>query len=76
MQKYIDLLALGTKLQIISAFSLDHVKGYIYIEADKQSDVYEVLLPFFFCFIMTFLCLELALMLLWKSEHSLVTFFS
>ncbi|XP_075084561.1 uncharacterized protein LOC107762737 isoform X2 [Nicotiana tabacum] len=41
MQKYIDLLALGTKLQIISAFSLDHVKGYIYIEADKQSDVYE-----------------------------------
>nr|XP_010312594.1 protein RNA-directed DNA methylation 3 [Solanum lycopersicum]XP_010312595.1 protein RNA-directed DNA methylation 3 [Solanum lycopersicum] len=41
MQKYIDLLALGTKLQIISAFALDHVKGYIYIESDKQCDVYE-----------------------------------
>lgn len=46
MQKYIDLLALGTKLQIISAFALDHVKGYIYIESDKQCDVYEVLLFF------------------------------
>lgn len=41
MQKYIDLLALGTKLQIISAFALDHVKGFIYIESDKQCDVYE-----------------------------------
>ncbi|KAK4356445.1 hypothetical protein RND71_025416 [Anisodus tanguticus] len=41
MQKYVDLLALGTKLQIISAFALDHVKGFIYIEADRQFDVYE-----------------------------------
>ncbi|CAN4115035.1 unnamed protein product [Withania somnifera] len=41
MQKYIDLLALGTKMQIISAFALDHVKGFIYIESDRQSDVYE-----------------------------------
>lgn len=75
MQKYIDLLALGTKLQIISAFALDHVKGYIYIESDKQCDVYEVLL-FFFFFFMTFLGLELALMLLWKSDHSLLIFCS
>ncbi|CAN4126596.1 unnamed protein product [Withania somnifera] len=41
MQKYIDLLGLGTKMQIISAFALDHVKGFIYIESDRQSDVYE-----------------------------------
>ena len=43
MQKYVDLLSLGTKLQIISAFALEHVNGFIYIEADKQSDVNEVL---------------------------------
>ncbi|KAK4367078.1 hypothetical protein RND71_014958 [Anisodus tanguticus] len=41
MQKYVDLLALGTKLQIISVFALDHVKGFVYIEADRQFDVYE-----------------------------------
>ncbi|VFQ83649.1 unnamed protein product [Cuscuta campestris] len=41
MQKYVDLKALGTKLQIISAFALDHVKGFVYIEADKQRDVIE-----------------------------------
>ncbi|XP_057979247.1 protein RNA-directed DNA methylation 3 isoform X2 [Malania oleifera] len=41
MQKYIDLQSLGTKLQIISAFAVEHVKGFIYIEADKQSDVNE-----------------------------------
>lgn len=42
MQKYVDLQSLGTKLQIISAFSLEHVKGALYIEADKQSDIAEV----------------------------------
>ncbi|KAL2548895.1 protein RNA-directed DNA methylation 3 [Forsythia ovata] len=41
MQKYVDLNYLGTKLQIISAFALDHVKGFIYIEADKQYDINE-----------------------------------
>ncbi|XP_031090783.1 protein RNA-directed DNA methylation 3 isoform X2 [Ipomoea triloba] len=41
MQKYVDLRVLGMKLQIISAFALDHVKGFVYIEADKQSDVNE-----------------------------------
>ncbi|KAJ9684691.1 hypothetical protein PVL29_016920 [Vitis rotundifolia] len=41
MQKYIDLQSLGTKLQIISAFSVEHVKGFIYIEADKQCDINE-----------------------------------
>ena len=42
MQKYVDLQSLGTKLQIISAFSVEHVKGFIYIEADKQCDINEV----------------------------------
>ena len=42
MNKYIDLLSLGTKLQIITAFSVDHVKDFIYIEADKQCDINEV----------------------------------
>ncbi|KAF3945796.1 hypothetical protein CMV_027864 [Castanea mollissima] len=41
MQKYVDLKSLGTKLQIISAFALDHIKGCIYIEADKQFDIIE-----------------------------------
>ncbi|KAF5959372.1 hypothetical protein HYC85_000581 [Camellia sinensis] len=41
MQKYVDLHALGTKLQIISAFALEHVKGFIYIEAERQFDVNE-----------------------------------
>ena len=42
MQKYVDLQSLGTKLQIISVFSVEHVKGFIYIEADKQCDINEV----------------------------------
>lgn len=42
MQKFVDLKPLGTKLQIISAFAVDHVKGFIFIESDKQSDVNEV----------------------------------
>uniref|UniRef100_F6HB58 NGN domain-containing protein n=1 Tax=Vitis vinifera TaxID=29760 RepID=F6HB58_VITVI len=41
MQKYVDLQSLGTKLQIISVFSVEHVKGFIYIEADKQCDINE-----------------------------------
>lgn len=42
MQKYIDLDNYGNKMQIISAFALDHVKGYVFIEADKECDVTEV----------------------------------
>ena len=42
MQKYVDLQSLGTKLQIISAFSVEHVKGFIFIEAEKQCDINEV----------------------------------
>ncbi|KAE8732383.1 Pectin lyase-like superfamily protein isoform 1 [Hibiscus syriacus] len=41
MQKFIDMKSLGTKLQIISAFSVDHVKGFFFIEADKQCDINE-----------------------------------
>ncbi|CAA2971924.1 Putative transcription elongation factor SPT5 homolog 1 [Olea europaea subsp. europaea] len=41
MQKFADLNYLGTKLQIISAIAVDHVKGFIYIEADKQYDINE-----------------------------------
>ncbi|EEF28368.1 suppressor of ty, putative [Ricinus communis] len=41
MQKFVDLKSLGTKLQIISAFSVDHVKGFVFIEADKQCDINE-----------------------------------
>ncbi|OAY45822.1 protein RNA-directed DNA methylation 3 isoform X2 [Manihot esculenta] len=41
MQKFADLKSLGTKLQIISAFAVDHVKGFVFIEADKQCDINE-----------------------------------
>lgn len=39
MQKYIDK---GSELQIRSAVALDHLKNYIYIEADKEAHVREV----------------------------------
>ncbi|EOY18833.1 Kow domain-containing transcription factor 1, putative [Theobroma cacao] len=41
MQKFIDMRSLGNILQIISAFSVDHVKGFFYIEADRQCDINE-----------------------------------
>ncbi|KAF9594219.1 hypothetical protein IFM89_028876 [Coptis chinensis] len=41
IQKFVDRKSLGQKLQIASAFSPDHVKGYIYIEAEKEVDVLE-----------------------------------
>lgn len=43
MQKFVDLQSLGSKMQIISAFAVDHIKGFIFIEADKQCDINEVL---------------------------------
>lgn len=43
MQKFVDLRSLGTKLHMVSVFSLDHMKGHIYIEADRECDVIEVL---------------------------------
>lgn len=39
MQKYIDKRA---ELQIRSAIALDHLKNYIYVEADKEAHVREV----------------------------------
>ncbi|CAL5343301.1 unnamed protein product [Camellia sinensis] len=41
MQKYVDKHSLGTELQIISAFTLEHVRGFIYIEAERQFDINE-----------------------------------
>ncbi|CAB4300857.1 unnamed protein product [Prunus armeniaca] len=41
MQKFVDLRSLGTKLEIISAFAVEHIKGFVFIEADKQSDINE-----------------------------------
>lgn len=39
MQKSIDK---GSELQIRSVIALDHLKNYIYIEADKEAHVREV----------------------------------
>lgn len=41
MQKYVDLKELGTRLQIITAFVVEHIKGFVFVEAEKQSDVIE-----------------------------------
>ncbi|RZC70540.1 hypothetical protein C5167_033678 [Papaver somniferum] len=41
MQKYADLLSLGNKLQIVSAFAPEQSKGFIYIEADREYDIVE-----------------------------------
>jgi Early transcription elongation factor of RNA pol II, NGN section len=41
MQKYVEFHNRGNKLQIFSAFALDHIKGYVYVEADKACDVTE-----------------------------------
>ncbi|KAF6140265.1 hypothetical protein GIB67_000313, partial [Kingdonia uniflora] len=41
IQKFADLQSIGTTLQIISVFSLERTKGYIYIEAYKECDVTE-----------------------------------
>ncbi|WOK93955.1 protein RNA-directed DNA methylation 3 isoform X2 [Canna indica] len=41
MEKYVQMDNLGTKLQIVSAFALEHVKGYVFVEADKLSGVIE-----------------------------------
>ncbi|KAM0835533.1 hypothetical protein ACQ4PT_062861 [Festuca glaucescens] len=41
MQKFVDLKKYGTKVPIISAFSLDHVRGFVFVEAEKACDVTE-----------------------------------
>ncbi|XP_068491246.1 protein RNA-directed DNA methylation 3 isoform X2 [Phaseolus vulgaris] len=41
MQKFADLFSLGTVLKIQSAFAVDHMKGCVYIEAERQYDINE-----------------------------------
>ena len=48
MQKFVDLQKIGTKVPIITAFALDHVRGFVFVEAEKACDVTEV--HFFFLF--------------------------
>lgn len=48
MQKYIDR---GSDLQIRSVVALDHLKNYIYVEADKEAHVKEVFVLLLFVFI-------------------------
>lgn len=42
MQKFVDLRKIGTKVPIITAFALDHVRGFVFVEAEKACDVTEV----------------------------------
>jgi len=49
MQKYIDK---GSELQIRSAIALDHLKNYIYIEADKEAHVREVRSNELYCIVL------------------------
>jgi len=44
MQKFAHLKELDTKLQLISAFTVNHVKGFIYVEAERQNDINHVAL--------------------------------
>lgn len=43
MHKFVELRKIGTKLKILSVFFVEHVKGFIFIEADKEQDVLEVI---------------------------------
>lgn len=49
-QKFIHMNTIGTKLPIVSVFSLEHIKGCVYIEAEKEADVTEVYLRNICCF--------------------------
>ncbi|ESQ40338.1 hypothetical protein EUTSA_v10015856mg, partial [Eutrema salsugineum] len=41
MHKFVELRKIATKLHILSVFAVEHVKGFIFIEADKEQDVLE-----------------------------------
>ncbi|XP_031488629.1 putative transcription elongation factor SPT5 homolog 1 [Nymphaea colorata] len=43
MQKYLDLQSQGNDLQIRSVIALDHLKNYIYVEADREAHVKEAI---------------------------------
>jgi len=47
MQKFVDLQKIGTKVPIITAFALDHVRGFVFVEAEKACDVTEVHIFFY-----------------------------
>ena len=42
MQKYIDQEQMNQPLLIKSAIALDHLKGYLYIESEKEAYVRQV----------------------------------
>jgi hypothetical protein len=42
MQKFVDLQKIGTRVPVITAFAPDHVRGFVFIEAEKACDVTEV----------------------------------
>lgn len=42
MQKFIHMRSQGQDLQIRSAVALDHLKGYLYVEAEKEAYVKQV----------------------------------
>ncbi|KAK3138335.1 hypothetical protein QOZ80_5AG0367480 [Eleusine coracana subsp. coracana] len=41
MQKFVDLQKIGTKVPVITAFALDHMRGFFFVEAEKACDVTE-----------------------------------
>ncbi|CAA7033948.1 unnamed protein product [Microthlaspi erraticum] len=41
MHKFVELRKIGTNLQILSVFAVDHVKGFVFIEAEKEHDLLE-----------------------------------
>ncbi|AQK87069.1 Protein RNA-directed DNA methylation 3 [Zea mays] len=41
MQKFVDLRKIGTKVPIITAFALDHIRGFVFVEAEKAGYVTE-----------------------------------
>lgn len=42
MQKFMDMDMQGKPLLIKSAIALDHLKGYLYVESEKEAYVREV----------------------------------
>jgi len=52
MQKYID----RPELQIRSAIALDHLKNFIYVEADKEAHVKEVYISSIYFLCITYIC--------------------
>jgi hypothetical protein len=57
MQKSIDRL----DLQIKSAIALEHLKNYIYVEAEKEAHVKEVIICLSFLFLLSWISAELCL---------------